>query len=497
MTSSFSTDRRRAGVLLHPTSLPGPWEAGTLGADAGRFAGFLAEAGFGLWQMLPIGPVGDSLSPYQSTSAFAGNPRLVDPEALRAQGWLDRQEAPGGGNWPDRARLLREAWAGFEAHATAGQRAAFAACWQAERSWLLPYALFCAARERFGDGGWWTWPKDIRQRRPAAIAGLLAEERSRILEIAFVQWTFASQWEQLRDSARGRGVELIGDLPIYVDLDSADVWWHRHLFRVDEEGRPDGVAGVPPDYFSADGQLWGNPLYAWDVMRADGFRWWIDRVRTQLRRFDYLRIDHFRGLESYWEVPAGARSARDGCWRAAPGSELLTALGAAFGGQPFLAEDLGTITPEVHALRRRFGLPGMLIAQFAFDGSPANPYLPAHHEAAAVIYPGTHDNDTVVGWYKSLPEATRAYVHQVLGCGPAEMPDALLRMVWESRAFSAIFPLQDLLGLGSEARMNTPNTPTGNWRWRFDWGQVPEGLAAQCRREVSRTGRLAASPVIA
>ena len=493
----FGSGQRRAGVLLHPTSLPGKWEAGTLGADADRYVHLLRDSGFSLWQMLPVGPVGESLSPYQTTSAFAGNPRLVDPATLVEAGWLEPAGVAAGEDWPGRAVLLHEAWRAFERHATAAQHAAFAACWQAERSWLLPFALFCAARERFGDGGWWTWPQEIRQRQPAAIARLLAEERLQILETAFIQWNFARQWQTLRSHARASGVELIGDLPIYVDLDSADVWWHRPLFRVDEQGQPDCVAGVPPDYFSADGQLWGNPLYAWDAMQADGYRWWIDRVRTQLRRFDYLRIDHFRGLEAYWEVPAGAATAAGGRWQAAPGAELLTALGQAIGGQPFLAEDLGTITPEVHALRRQFGLPGMLVAQFAFDGTGDNPYLPANHEELAVIYSGTHDNDTVVGWYRELPEGTRDYVHQVLGCSAEEMPGALLRMVWESRAGIAMFPLQDLLGLGTEARMNTPNTPRGNWRWRFDWNQIPPGFASQCRRQAAVSDRMPGCQVAA
>jgi 4-alpha-glucanotransferase len=322
------------------------------------------------------------------------------------------------------------------------------------------------------------------------MAGLLRDSGPEIREIAFEQWVFDRQWTALRGQCRERGIELIGDLPIYVDLDSADVWWHRRLFRVDGQGRPDAVAGVPPDYFSADGQLWGNPLYDWVAMRADGFRWWIDRVRAQLRWFDCLRIDHFRGLQAFWEIPAGASTAREGRWQLAPGAGLLGALGEAFGGQPFLAEDLGTITPEVQALREQFGLPGMLIAQFGFDGSSDNPYLPVNHVERAVLYSGTHDNDTVVGWYRSLNDGARGYVQRVLGCGPDDVPGALLGSVWQSRAETVIFPLQDLLGLGSEARMNIPSTVSGNWTWRFSWEQVPTALAAACREASAASGRL-------
>lgn len=489
MTGSLLNGQRRAGVLLHPTSLPGPWEAGVLGADAHRFIDWLGEAGFRIWQMLPLGPVGESLSPYQMSSAFAGNPRLIDPASLPVSRWLPARAPEGHASWASRQGLLLEAWRCFSAQASADDRAGFQAYWQAQRAWLLPFALFRVARSRHGDAGWWTWPTAVRRRQPEAMAKLLKDAAGEIREIAFEQWVFDRQWLSLRNRARQHGIELLGDLPIYVDLDSADVWWHRRLFRVDEDGRPGAVAGVPPDYFSAEGQLWGNPLYDWDAMRADGFRWWVDRVRAQLRWFDYLRIDHFRGLEAYWEVRVGASSAREGSWQPAPGAELLAALGEACGGEPFLAEDLGTITPEVHALRRRFGLPGMLIAQFAFDGSADNPYLPANQVEDAVIYSGTHDNDTVVGWYRGLDDGARGYVCHVLGCGPDDIPHALLRSVWASRAGAAVFPLQDLLGLGPEARMNTPSTVTGNWTWRFRWDGVPAGLAAECLRQARESGR--------
>ena len=458
-----------------------------MGSDASRFLDWLRDGGFSLWQMLPVGPVGSSISPYQLSSAFAGNPRLIDPEALRAPGWL----APGAAasTWEERRALLHEAWMGFQARSSPGDREAFNTYWQAERHWLLPFALFRVARSRHGDGGWWTWPEAIRTRTPAATGRLLQDAAPEIRETAFEQWVFDRQWTALRQQARERGIELIGDLPIYADLDSADVWWHRRLFRVDAQGQLAVVAGVPPDYFSTEGQKWGNPLYDWEAMRADGFRWWVERVRSQLKRFDYLRIDHFRGLQAYWEIPAAAASAREGRWQLAPGADLLQALGDAAGGQPFLAEDLGTITADVHALRHQFRLPGMLIAQFAFDGSPDNPYLPANQVEAAVIYSGTHDNDTALGWYLGLDETGRDSVHRILGCASGDMPAALLRSVWQSPAQIAMFPLQDILNLGSDARMNMPGTVSGNWGWRFSWEQLPAGLAATCRRHGTESGR--------
>jgi 4-alpha-glucanotransferase len=490
VVTDLLSEGRSAGVLLHPTSLPGDWESGLLGDDARRFAGLLADSGFSLWQMLPVGPVGDSLSPYQMTSAFAGNARLIDPVPLQAAGWLPQSTVVDGGDWAKRSALLRQAWEGFRRSAGTSERAAFAAWWQAQRSWLLPYALFRVAREQYGQNGWWTWPEAIRHRAPAAISGLMKQADAQVREVAFEQWVFDRQWAGLRQHAANRGVQLMGDLPIYVDLDSADVWWHRTLFRVDQEGQPEAVAGVPPDYFSADGQVWGNPLYAWDRMKADGFRWWRDRVANQMRRFDCLRIDHFRGLQAFWEVPVGARSARQGCWREAPGAALLQALGAGSEGRHFVAEDLGTITPEVHQLRQQYRLPGMLVMQFAFDGSADNPYLPDNQIEEAVIYTGTHDNDTLLGWYAGLGDDTRRYINGVLQCGPDDMPGALIDAVFQSPARVAILPFQDLLGLDSAGRMNVPGTTQGNWTWRFDWPQVPADFAARWRACAAASGRL-------
>jgi 4-alpha-glucanotransferase len=469
-------DQRRAGVLLHPTSLPGPGYSGVLGAEAFRFVDFLVEAGFSMWQTLPLGPVDRSGSPYQMKSVHAGNPALIDPGGFAtADRGASGEHSAAGPAW------IPEAYQQFRAEAADEHRNALDAFVQDNRAWLLPYSLFEHYRRRFEGAPWWDWPEPIRSRDPRQTTETLAAARDELRVIAFEQYLFSQQWSQLRDYAHQRGVRLFGDLPFYVDTDSVEVWWHRRLFRIDDANRPEAVAGVPPDYFNSEGQLWGNPLYRWDAMRADGFRWWASRIRHELQRFDILRIDHFRALESFWEIPAGAASAREGHWAPAPGAELLGALQAELGALPLVAEDLGTITPEVRALRDRFGLPGMLVLQFAFDGSPDNPYLPANHSQNAVVYTGTHDNDTTLGWYRNLDAYTRSMVDARLASAPNDMPGALIRATFASPAQLAILPMQDLLGLGSDSRMNTPGTPGGNWRWRFQWDDLWPGLAARCR----------------
>jgi 4-alpha-glucanotransferase len=477
-------DRRAAGVLLHPTSLPGAGPRGVIGGDARRFVDFLIDAGFSVWQTLPLGPVDRSLSPYQMKSAHAGSPELIDPAELLAHGWLTEEMLAA-----DPQARLAHAYRAFREKASAGERTAFDNFVQQNRAWLLPYALFEHYRRCSGLKPWWEWPAAMRDRHPATLTATLAEGRDSLRGVAFEQYLFDHQWQRLRDYANSRGVRLFGDMPFYVDLDSVECWWHRKLFRLDATGRPVAVAGVPPDYFNADGQLWGNPLYDWDAMRADGFRWWVDRIRAQLRCFDLLRVDHFRALEAYWEVPASSATARDGHWRPAPGAELLAALGRELGEVPLVAEDLGHITPAVRALRDEFDLPGMLVLQFAFDGSPQNPYLPANHVENAVVYTGTHDNDTTLGWYSALDAGTRSRVDAALASTPGDMPGALIRAAYASTARLAIFPMQDLLGLGGEARMNVPGTPTGNWRWRLRWEQIDAELPARCRRLAVMSGR--------
>ncbi|HET7607336.1 MAG TPA: 4-alpha-glucanotransferase [Gammaproteobacteria bacterium] len=474
---------RRAGVLLHPTSLPGKGPRGTFGADARHFVDWLVAGAFSVWQTLPLGVTDAHGSPYALRSAHAGDPRFIDAEDLAAVA-----ELPAG---IDAAGDREARYASFTALATAEQQRAFAQFTRAHRRWLEPYALFEHLSRRFEQAPWWEWPTPYRDRDAAALRECRAASRVPLRALVFEQYLFELQWSALKRYANQRGVYLFGDLPFYVDRNNVDVWWERHLFAVDASGHPLAVAGVPPDYFNADGQLWGNPLYDWGAMQRSGFRWWLERIGTQLARFDLLRIDHFRALESYWAIPAEAPSARLGEWQPCPGDALLTALRAEMGGEiPLVAEDLGIITDEVRALRDRFGIPGMAVLQFAFDGSPDNPYLPEHHRRNSVVYTGTHDNDTTVGWYASLDSRAREIVHETLGVGPAPpVPDFLIDAAYASRAALAIIPMQDLLARDSGARMNTPGTVVGNWRWRFEWADVPSSVAAVSLDRAVRSGR--------
>ena len=473
---------RRAGVLLHPTSLPGPHARGTFGADARRFVDWLAEGGFSVWQTLPLGVTDAYGSPYALRSAHAGDPRFIDAADLGAAAELPQRFAAEG----DRAARYES----FAALASAEQQRAFAEFVRARRRWLEPYSLFELLAERFDQTPWWQWPTPYRDRDAAALRECRAASRAQLRALQFEQYLFELQWGALKRHANDRGVHLFGDLPFYVDRNSVDVWWERGLFALDAHGEPLAVAGVPPDYFNADGQRWGNPLYDWDALERSGFRWWLERIGTQLARFDLVRIDHFRALESYWAIPAGAPTARLGEWLRGRGDALLTALRTQLGEIPLVAEDLGLITDEVRALRDRFELPGMVVLQFAFDGSRDNPHLPAHHTHNAVVYTGTHDNDTTVGWYNALDSRARDTVHGMLGLGPApRVPEFLIHAAYESNAALAILPMQDLLARDSGARMNTPGTVVGNWRWRFAWPDVPESLRAVSRERAIRSGR--------
>jgi 4-alpha-glucanotransferase len=473
---------RRAGVLLHPTSLPGPAPRGTLGADARRFVDWLAAGAFSVWQTLPLGVPDAYGSPYGLRSAYAGDPQLIDSADLGAVERLPaRLDAAG-----DRAAR----YASFAAHASAEQLHAFAKFVRTRRRWLLPYGLFELLSARFGAAPWWQWPAEYRDFKKAELRHCVARSRSELRALYFEQYLFELQWSALQRYAHEHGVYLFGDLPFYVDLNSVDVWSERDVFAVDAAGDMLAVAGVPPDYFNAEGQLWGNPIYDWDALERSGFRWWLERIGAQLERFDLLRIDHFRALESYWEIPAGAATARLGQWRRGRGDALLAALRARHGAVPLVAEDLGIITEGVRALRDRYELPGMIVLQFAFDGTADNPHLPQHHRRNAVVYTGTHDNDTTVGWYASLDPHTRDLVHRMLGVGAAQpVPEFLIDAAYASKAALAVVPMQDLLGRDSGARMNKPGTLVGNWRWRFEWSDVPASLAAVCRERALRTGR--------
>jgi 4-alpha-glucanotransferase len=474
--------RRRAGVLLHPTSLPGASRHGALGADARRFIEAIAAAGFSVWQMLPVGPVTTDPSPYFARSNHAGNARLIELEPLMHAGWIGRDGPAGGESDHDyHARKLDEAGAGFRHRASESEKADLLDFRRHNARWLGPYALYEALKREHAGEPWWRWSVPLRDRERSAIEAAGKRQHALIEHIAFEQWLFARQWAALRAYAAERGIRLFGDLPIYVAHDSVETWLHRRNFRLDADGLPTAVTGVPPDYFSADGQIWGNPLYDWDFQRAHRFSWWTDRVRAQLERFDWLRIDHFRGLEAGWSVPAGASTARNGAWVKAPGRELLRHLRSTLGGMPLVAEDLGVITPEVVALREKFDLPGMRILQFAFDGAPENPYLPHNHKRSTLVYTGTHDNDTTLGWYRSLDPQARAHVDAYFPRGAAHMPETLIRAALGSVAILAVVPLQDLFALGSDARMNTPGTAGGNWQWGFDWDQMPRNFGAHWR----------------
>ena len=480
---------RRAGVLLHPTSLPGPGARGTLGADAWAFVDWLAAGGFSVWQTLPLGPPDVYGSPYCLRSAYAGDAQLLDAAHLKTL-----RQLPRGMDCSSVGQSRTEPYRSFAALASDEQRRAFAAFVRRGRKWLLPYGLFELCSARFSGAPWWQWPAAFRRRDLPTLLEYLAEERNEFRAVLFEQYLFELQWTALKRYANDRGVRLFGDLPFYVDRNSVEVWWDRDLFQLDAEGAPLAVAGVPPDYFNADGQLWGNPLYDWQAMERSGFRWWLQRLRGQLDRFDLVRIDHFRALESYWEVPAGAPTARTGQWRQGRGDALLSALRQELGEIPLVAEDLGIITDDVRALRDRFELPGMVVLQFAFDGSGDNPHLPQHHRCNAVVYTGTHDNDTTVGWYAGLDTNSRELVQRFLGADDLPtVPDLLIDAAYASTANLAILPMQDLLGLDSASRMNSPGTVGANWRWRFSWEQVAPTLPAVCRERAVRAARLRVS----
>lgn len=455
MTGARVLARRRAGLLLAATSLQQEGE-GALGDRARRLIDWLGDAGFTVWQLLPLVPVDRSGSPYWARSDRAGNPALPDP----------RLGDPGGESDFD-------VWRAAQAH------------------WLTDYLLFEAISADQGAVPWWQWPLPLRDRKPAALAAAARRLAAPMRHLARAQWRFDAQWRALRAHATARGVHLFGDLPIYVAPDSVATWVYRDQFQLDVNGQAKAVAGVPPDYFSADGQLWGNPLYDWETQREDGFGFWLARLGLQADRFELLRIDHFRALEAYWEVPAGARNARGGRWCKAPGHELLATVTRRLPQLELVAEDLGVITDEVIALRKAFALPGMRVLQFGFDGSPDNPHLPQMHEPDSVVYTGTHDNDTTVGWYASLSPETRDLVRRQLSCDDQQVPEAMIRAALGSVACLAVLPAQDLLGLGSEARLNRPGTTVGNWSWRLPLESLTPELAVRCREQIQQHARLA------
>ncbi len=472
-------DKRRAGILLHITSLPGSYCNGDLGKEAYQFVDFLNDTGISVWQTLPLGIPHEDGSPYQCLSAHAGNPALISLEWLQEKSWLsasaisekfDQYSCQG----LIKKDLLAQAFQGFQFNAEPSEKSDFKQFCLDKADWLDDFALFLALKQQFDQKGWFDWPDDFRDRNKQSLKEASKRLSAHIEAVKFEQFVFFQQWHQLRDYANQKGVLLFGDIPIFVAYDSAEVWAHPEVFKLNEDKSMSVVAGVPPDYFSETGQRWGNPHFDWLYLERTGFQWWVERMQTQLEMFDIVRIDHFRGLEAAWEIPEEEPTAINGTWVKAPGEALLNTFKETFGSTPLVAEDLGVITDEVEALRDQFELPGMKILQFAFDGGTDNPYLPHNHTRNSVVYTGTHDNDTTLGWFEGLSDQEKHHIYEYLGFPQTTMPYTLIHAAFESIAYLAVVPMQDVLELGSEDRMNTPGTIEGNWGWRFSWEQVTE-----------------------
>lgn len=495
---------RGAGVLLHPTSLPGSQGVGTFDGAADRFLDFLAQAGLKYWQLCPLGPTGYGDSPYQCFSAFAGNPYLIDLEILVAHGLLTHealaplrrlnQERIDFGalyllKWP----LLRQAYQAYLANPVTLPYGDFKAFQAKHAHWLPAYGYFRALKDHYEGKAWSEWPSDTRSYASAQKSVLKAWLAPQIDAHMFYQYLFFGQWERVRAVAASRGVQIVGDLPIFVAFDSADVWANPSLFELDSQtSQPIAVAGVPPDYFSKTGQLWGNPLYRWETHAKDGYAWWLERLRASFALYDVVRIDHFRGFDEYWRIPYPAETAVHGSWVAGPGLEFFRTVKASFPQSRIIAEDLGEFNPSVEKLRLQTGLPGMAILQFAFGSDSDNLYLPHNHARNSVVYPGTHDNDTSIGWYATAPERERDHVRRYLGVSGHEIGWDLLRASYRSACRLAIIPLQDMLSLDASARLNTPGIPQGNWQWRYRAGQLDAlfgGTAAYLKSLAELYGR--------
>jgi 4-alpha-glucanotransferase len=482
---------RASGILFHPTSLPGPFGIGDLGPEAYAWVDFVRSSRTRLWQVLPLGPTGYGDSPYQCFSSFAGNPLLISPTRLVEHGFLtagdtaDPPDFPTGKvdyGWviPWKFDLLDRAFDRFRESPPPGRAGEFAAFEEEERFWLDDFGLFMAIKESRGGGPWTEWDRPLRTRDPEALAEAARALASDIERHKFRQYLFFLQWRELKAHADAAGIAVIGDIPIFVAPDSSDVWGNPDLFHLDGEGRPSVVAGVPPDYFSETGQLWGNPQYDWERHAATGYGWWIKRIAAVLEMVDIVRIDHFRAFADYWEIPAGSETAETGRWLEGPGAPFFEAVRAALGDLPIIAEDLGELSPKVPELRDRFDLPGMKILQFAFDDDMTNDFLPHNYDKPCVAYTGTHDNDTTIGWWRQAPEHERSFAVDYLDLDPdGDIARQFIEAVWASPAMFAIAPLQDFLSLGPEARMNTPGTTGGSWQWRIRHGEVDDALAAR------------------
>ncbi len=491
-------DGRRAGVLLHPTSLPGTGGIGVLGHELHQFLDFLSKSGFSLWQVLPLTPPAAANSPYSAYSAFAGNHLLIDLEQLVEEGDLRKDKIHNelpldyvGFELliPWKEALLDQAADSFF---NQGHTERLEEFWHFcdTRYWLHDYALFRALKSHYKNKPWHRWPSDIAMRHPVVVENASVQLGAAIGVEKYKQWQFFRQWNRIKSAAQKREIAIVGDLPIFVAHDSADVWCNREQFLLDSSGKPNVVAGVPPDYFSATGQLWGNPLYNWDAMAANGYSWWVARFRQMLELFDKVRIDHFRGFEAAWQIPGTAKTAIKGSWVTGPGAHFFEAIKANLGNLPFIAEDLGVITPEVEKLRGRFDLPGMKILQFAFDSDASNPYLPHNHIPNSVVYTGTHDNDTTRGWFETLNPKIQKKMYNYLGLNGVDPVKDLIRTALMSVSVFAIVPMQDLLGLTTDARMNRPGVAMGNWSWRYRKEQIKEGIEQQYSKLLKLYGRV-------
>jgi 4-alpha-glucanotransferase len=492
---------RAGGILLHPTSLPGPDGIGDLGPEAFRWVDFLQQSGCQFWQVLPLGPTGYGDSPYQCFSAFAGNPYLISAAILLDQGLLQQEDLADRPGFPLekvdygkaiqwKLKLVHRAYEHFAAGNRDNLRSEFETFKSAEQHWLAPFATYMAIKTEYNLVAWNNWPEELRLRDPKALKAFKKEHIEQIEEQAFAQFLFYRQWRAVRDYAHQKGVRIIGDIPIFVAYDSADVWVHKDLFYLDEAGLPEVVAGVPPDYFSKTGQLWGNPLYRWDVHKAQGYEWWAQRIKAVLNQVDIVRLDHFRGFEAYWEIPYGNETAIEGRWVKGPGSGFFRSIQEELGELPIIAEDLGVITEGVTKMRDDFNLPGMKILQFAFAADPDDDFLPHNYPIKCVAYTGTHDNNTTRGWYEAAPEREKDFCRRYLARSGGDIAWSMVRALWGSVAAWVLAPMQDFLNLGEWARMNYPGNPSGNWDWRMHPNAINEGLIARLHETNYLYGRL-------
>jgi 4-alpha-glucanotransferase len=493
--------KRASGILLHPTSLPGPDGIGDLGPEAYRWIDFLDRTGTQFWQVLPLGPTGYGDSPYQCFSAFAGNPYLISATKLRDQGLLtkydlsDRPDFPLEKvdygpviNW--KIKVLQRSYKHFISTKSKKLQEDFEAFKVAQQAWLEPFATFMAIKAEHGNVGWNEWPAVFRHRDQSTLETFKNENAEEIEFQNYLQFIFDEQWQQLRIYARDKGIRIIGDIPIFVAYDSADVWGNKELFHLDKKGLPKVVAGVPPDYFSETGQLWGNPLYNWQVHKEDDYHWWYRRMKSVLNQVDIVRLDHFRGFEAYWEVPYGNETAEKGKWVEGPGADIFNALKSQLGELPIIAEDLGVITQKVRKIRDDFNLPGMKILQFAFASDPDDDFLPHNYPVKCVAYTGTHDNDTTTGWYQSAPEREKDFCRRYLARSGNDIAWSMIRALWRSRAAWVVAPMQDFLGLAGWARMNFPGKASGNWSWRMHPNAINESLVNRLYETNYLYGRL-------